>query len=216
MYNPVHGLAWAEQGKRFLVTDKEIKMKRLATFALCGVLLLAAPGCNSDLGGPPADPAKLNAWIAKNKATITEIVRMAAELGTDKGLKAWAKKHPAEAKEAALSLSKNISEQILPYFKDGSKLTTAAEVKQLLASSLFNKVPDEVKLAIIAASAVLDYYLPVPDSGSYLTQDQKDIVCAFVEGVRAGCDDFTGPTDAPKTRKIGGKERQLPKSAWLE
>jgi len=191
-------------------------MKRLAPFALCGALLLVVPGCDSDLGGPPSDPAKMNAWIAKNKATITQIVNMAAELGTSKGLKAWAKKNPAGAKEAALALAKNISEQILPYFKDSSKLMTAAEVQQLLASSLFKNVPDEVKLAIIAASAVLDYYLPVPGSGTYLTQDQRDIVCAFFEGVRTGCDDFTAPEAVPATRNIGGKERALPKASWLD
>jgi hypothetical protein len=196
--------------------EEEKKMKRFAMFALCGALLLLATGCNTDLGGPPSDPAKVNAWIAKNKATITQIVNMAAELGTSKGLKAWAKKNPAGAKEAALALAKNISDQILPYFKDQTKLMTAAEVQQLLSSTVFKNVPDEVKLAIIAASAVLDFYLPVPSSGTYLTQDQRDIVCAFFEGVRTGCDDFTTPEAVPATKNIGGKARAMPKASWLE
>ena len=80
-------------------------MKRFAMLALCSTVLLFAPGCDQDMGGPPSDPAKLNAWIAKNKATITDIVTMAAEFGTQKGLKAWAKDHPEDAKEAALALS---------------------------------------------------------------------------------------------------------------
>jgi hypothetical protein len=192
--------------------EKEMK-KLLAPVALCGILLFA-PGCK-EMSGPPIDPAKLNEWIAKNKTNIIEVVSMAAELGTTKGLKAWSKKNPEGAKEAALALSKNISDQLLPYFKDGSKLLTAAEMKQLLSSSLFNKVPDEVKLAVIAASAVLDYYMPVPGSSTYLTKDQQDIICAFLEGVRKGCDEFTAPTGV-LTRKIGGKDRILPKEGWIE
>lgn len=187
--------------------------RRAALLALCGVVLLITPGCDSPFV-PPTDPAKLNEWIAKNKTTIIEIVRSGGELGTDKGLEAWAKKDPAGAKEASLALSQNINEQLLPYFKDQSKLLSVAEVKQFMSSSLFVKVPEAVKLAVIAASAVLDFYLPIPSSGTYLTQDQRDIICAFLEGVKAGCDDF----NAKGTRKIkiGGKERKLPTERWLE
>jgi hypothetical protein len=192
-------------------------MKRqMALLALCAFTLLLVPGCNSGSFTPPLDPAKLNDWISKNKVTIEEVVRVAAEFGTSKGLTAWAKKDPAGAKEASLALSKNITEQILPYFKDGSKMMTADEVRQLLASSLFKNVPDPVKIAIIAASAVLDYYLPIPGSQTYLTQDQKDIICAFIEGVQAGCDDFNGPTAASKQVDAKNKKRVLPKSGWLE
>jgi len=171
------------------------------------------PGCDNGSMTPPTDPAKLNAWISKNKATIVDVVKTAAEWGTEKGLKEWAKKDPAAAKEAALELCKNIDTELLPYFKDDAKLLTADEVKQLLSTSLFKKVPDPVKLAIIAASAVLDYYLPVPASGSYLTKDQKDIVCAFLIGVRNGCEDFTPPAG---TKAPAGKKRALPARGWLE
>jgi len=207
---------WATaKGQR--TKEKKKMMRKFAPLALCGLILLTTPGCDSPLI-PPTDPVKLNEWIAKNKTSIIDVVKMGAELGTEKGLKAWAKKNPAGAKEASLALTQNINEQLLPYFKDGTKMLTAAEVKQFMASSLFNKVPDEVKLAIIAASAVLDFYLPVPSSTSCLTQDQRDIICAFLEGVRNGCDDFNAPTDptATKTRKFGGKNRELPKGAWLE
>jgi hypothetical protein len=188
--------------------------RRFALLALCAFTLVLVPGCNSGGLIPPTDPVEFGKWLAKNKVTIVELVRTGAEFGTDKGLTAWAKKNPTGAKEASLALSKNISEQIMPYFKDGSKLPTAAEVKQLLASSLFKNVPDEVKLAIIAASAVLDFYCPIPNSDTYLTPDQRDVVCAFFEGVRLGCDDFNEPT--VKTRTINKKVVKLPKSGWLE
>ena len=178
-------------------------------------MLLTIPGCDTGNLLPPTDPVKLQAWIAKNKPTIIDLVKMAAEFGTEKGLKEWAKKDLKGANEAALTLSKNISSQILPYFKDSSKLLTAKEVKQLLSSSLFKDVPDVVKVAIVSASAVLDYYCPIPDSDKYLTQDQRDIVCAFFEGVHDGCDDFTPPTSNVKEIKKG-KKRSLPKNAWLD
>jgi len=188
--------------------------RRFALLALCAFTLMLVPGCNTSSFLPPSDPAKLAEWISKNKVTIVELVRTGAEFGTSKGLTAWAKKNPAGAKEASLALSKNISEQIMPYFKDGAKLPTAAEVKQFLASTLFKNVPDEVKLAIVTASAVLDFYCPIPASTDYLTVDQRDIVCAFFEGVRLGCDDFNDPT--VKTRTINKKTVNIPKSGWLE
>jgi hypothetical protein len=186
-------------------------------FALLSLLsafaLVLIPGCEAGKLLPPSDPVEFAKWLSKNKATISSIVHDAAEFGTKKGLDAWAKKDPAGAKEASLALSKNINDQILPYF-NGSKLLTAAEVKQFLSSSLFKNVPDVVKIAIISASAVLDFYCPIPDSTTYLSQDQKDIVCAFFNGVRDGCDDFNTP-DAV-TREVGGKRRSLPKSGWIE
>jgi hypothetical protein len=180
-------------------------MVRNARYFVPVLFVMCLAGCKvSDLT-PPKDPEKRNEWIAKNKSTIEDVVRTAAEFGTEKGLKQWAKKNPAGAKEAAIALSKNISTDLLPYFKDGQKLLTAAEVQQLLASSLFNKVEPVVKAAIVAASAVLDYYLPIPSSTTYLTQDQKDIVCAFLEGVQEGCNDYS-PTVAKK----------LPAGSWIE
>jgi hypothetical protein len=188
--------------------------RRFALLSLCAFALVLIPGCDAGKLLPPSDPVEFAKWLSKNKVTISSIVHDAAEFGTKKGLDAWAKKDPAGAKEASLALSKNINDQILPYFKDGSKLLTAAEVKQFLSSSLFKNVPDAVKIAIISASAVLDFYCPIPDSASYLSQDQKDVVCAFFTGVRDGCDDFNTP-DAG-TREVGGKRRSLPKSAWIE
>lgn len=186
---------------------------RFALLSLCVLALVLIPGCDAGKLLPPSDPVEFAKWLSKNKATISSIVHDAAEFGTKKGLDAWAKKDPAGAKEASIALSKNIREQVLPYFKDGSKLLTAAEVKQFMTSSLFNSVPDVVKIAVISASAVLDFYCPIPDSASYLTQDQKDIVCAFIAGVGDGCDDFNAPDSV---REVGGKRRSLPKSAWLE
>ena len=179
--------------------------------ALCAMLFLL-PACTKSTG--PTDPTQpslgqdINAYIKAHKSSIINLIKMGAETGADKGLEAWAKKDPAAAKECALALSKNINDQLLPYFKDGASMLTAEQVQELLDSSLFNNVPDTVKIAIVAASAVLDYYLPIPDSGGYLTADQKDLVAAFLEGLRAGCDDFTNPT--AKALKKVEKAEKLP------
>jgi len=179
--------------------------------ALCAMLFLLS-ACTKSTG--PTDPTQpslgqdINAYIKAHKSSIINLIKMGADVGTDKGLEAWAKKNPDGAKEAALALSKNINDQLLPYFKDGASMLTAEQVQELLDSSLFNNVPDTVKVAVIAASAVLDYYLPIPDSGTYLTQDQKDLVAAFLEGVRAGCDDFTTPS--AKALKKVEKDEKLP------
>ena len=181
--------------------------KTIAAVVMFLVAFTTLPGCNSTAIPTSQD---IGAYIKTHKASIIDLIKMGAEVGTDNGLKAWAKKNPAGATEAAISLSKDVSDQLLPYFKDGSKLMTAEEVQALLDSTLFDKVPDEVKIAVIAASAVLDYYLPIPDSGTYLTQDQKDLVAAFLEGVKAGCDDFTSPTIKTKAIKQGVSIKDLP------
>lgn len=173
--------------------------------------LFCCTGCNDQLV-PPTDPAQLNDWISKHKSSIKELVQTGAQWGTEKGLESWAKQNPAGAKEAALALTQNIDNQIIPYFKDGAKLLTADEVKQLLSSSLFKNVPPVVKIAIVAASACLDYYLPIPQA--QLTQDQKDIICAFLQGVRDGCEDFTS---VPGTKEIKTpRKHPLPAKHWIE
>jgi len=192
--------------------DTKMKRRGFVVIALLGSLLFI-PSCANNFI-PPTDPVALAAWISKNKTTIEDVISTAAEYGTQKGLQQWAKTDPAGATEAAKDLSQNITNDILPYFKDGSKMLTAAEVKQLLASSLFKKVPPIVKTAIVAASAVLDYYCPIPDSGSYLTQDQKEIVCSFFTGIQAGCNDFIPP--ATGTKAVKSKARSMPKKAWID
>lgn len=188
---------------------KHVIFGSVAALALTSCLIFT--GCSIKDMTPPKDPAKLNAWIAKNKTSIEQVVRIAATYGAERGLDAWAKKNPDGAKECALALSSNIDDQLLPYFKDGSKLLTASEVQKLLQSSLFNKVPDVVKVAIVTASACLDYYLPIPGSETYLTQDQKDIIAAFLEGLRDGCEEF-GPTTRSLKKET---KRAAPKATWL-
>jgi hypothetical protein len=187
-------------------------MKRTTfVLALCATLFIL-PGCTKSTQDPtqPSVGTDINAYIKAHKSSIINLIKMGAEVGSDKGLEAWAKKNPAGAKECALALSKNINDQLLPYFKDGSSMLTAEQVQELLDSSLFVNVPDTVKVAIIASSAVLDYYLPIPDSGGYLTADQKDLVAAFLEGLRAGCDDFTDPVASAKAVQKVEKDEKLP------
>ena len=178
-------------------------MRNLAVvlFAFCLVIPAGCKGTSQTPDGPTLGQ-DINVYIAKNKTSILTVVKLAAEVGTERGLKEWAKKNPAAAAEAAVALNKNINDVLYPYFKDAGKMMTAEEVQELLDSSLFNNVPDVVKVAVIAASAVLDFYLPIPDSGTYLTQDQKDIIAAFLDGVQEGCKDFSSPgTKAVKVAK---------------
>lgn len=170
-------------------------MRKTAVF--CSVLLFVSmmmTGCKKVDPTAPVinnDTANINDWINKNKPAIVKAVNTVADIGTNKGLQQWAKKDPAAAKECAQALSKNIDENLLPYFKDGAPLLTSAEVQELLDSSLCGKLPDVVKEAIVAASAVLDFYIPIPDAGTYLTQDQMEIIGkGFLAGVKSGCDKF--------------------------
>jgi hypothetical protein len=126
--------------------------------------------------------------VQQNKPAILKLVETGASRGSYEGLKAWAKKNPEAAKEAAVALAGNL-DNFLGYL-NGGNLGTSEEVEALMSSSLFKNVPDEVKTAILAASAVLDLYLPVPSASTSLNQDQVDYLKAFVTGLKKGVADF--------------------------
>jgi hypothetical protein len=132
--------------------------------------------------------------IAKNKPIILKTLTLAGKLGSYEGLKRWAKSDEAAAKEAAAALSRNLKDVILPYF-EGEDLKTSAEVDEFINSSLFNNLPDEVKLAIVTAAEVLDFYLPVPGSDK-LTVDQRDFLKAFLTGLQEGVGKYLGTAPA--------------------
>jgi hypothetical protein len=156
---------------------------------LAGVMIVT-PGCEKQ---------KVEDFVKKNKATIEKLVRTAANRGAKEGLNAWAKKKPEAAKEAADALAKNIDEVILPYL-NGGNIGTSDSVDQLLSSSLFVDVPDDVKTAVLAAAAVLDLYLPAPAAGEALSADHVDFLKAFFTGLRDGVNDFNS---------------RSPKGGWL-
>lgn len=170
---------------------------------ICLLFISVLSGCSTTSNLPPdtsiSTPEKINDYIRKNKSTIIKTIGNVTPLGVNQGFKQWAKKNSAAATEAATALSNNIETQLVPYF-DGDKMMTSGQVQDLLETSLFNKVPDEAKLALVTAFAVLDYYLPVPDSATYLTKDQKDIIIAFLNGVKKGCDNFTATKEIKPKR----------------
>jgi hypothetical protein len=156
------------------------------TIVLAG-MVVAIPGCSE---------ADVAAAIKKNKPLILQTVQIASSRGSQEGLKAWAKKKPEAAKEAADALAKNLDD-ILAYLNGGT-LGSSEAVDTFINSSLFNNVPDEVKTAVLAASAVLDLYLPVPSADTALNQDQLDYIKAFVTGLKQGVTAFNSK-DLKKT-----------------
>jgi hypothetical protein len=132
--------------------------------------------------------------IKQNKPIILKTLTLAGKLGSYEGLKRWAKSDEVAAKEAAAALSRNLKDSILPYF-DGEDLKTSAEVDEFINSSLFKNIPDEVKLAIVTAAEVLDFYLPVPGSDK-LNVDQRDYIKAFLVGLQEGVNKYLGVSTA--------------------
>jgi hypothetical protein len=157
-------------------------MKRRNVLVVLGMFVLfLTPGCG--------EAVKIDEAITKNKDKIVVIIKSASESGVELGLKKWSEKQPEAAKEAAVAINRNINEQLLPYL-NGSQLPSSAEVREFINSSLFKNVPNEIKLAVVAAAAVLDIYLPVPDSGTFLKPDHVDLIKAFLGGISNGTKTF--------------------------
>lgn len=147
--------------------------------------------------------------IKKNKEKILVLLEKAAQAGAEFGLKKWSEKDPAAAKEAAVALARNLKDEILPYL-NGEELHTSAEINEFINSSLFKKVPDEVKSAIVAAAVVLDLYLPIPGSEN-LTEDQRDYLKAFLGGIQKAAAKFeSGSFSADKRYWVTGVSLKTP------
>ena len=154
-------------------------MKTFAVMLACSLLCLC--GC---AGGDPT--------LKKIDPTVLALVKDAADAATVYGLSELAKKDPTVAASVAVGTSSSIADNILPYLKSQGQLKTAKEVEDYLSTAMCDKLPAQVKLAIISAFGVLDLYLPVPDAKTYLTADQINLLCAFMGGVAAGCQQSEG------------------------
>lgn len=175
-------------------------------FVMC--VMLAFPfgmtGCHQDESTDPVNPPAPTVVKDIDPAILT-LEQTITEAGSLYGLTEWAKKDPNSAKELATNLSSNITQQLLPFVQGAAKLKTVAEVQQLLQTSVFAKVPIEVKLALVSACAVLDLYVPIPEAATFMTKNQVAVVQAFLTGLKSGCDDFTG-------KKAGAR---APAKKWL-
>lgn len=164
-------------------------MKRVLCVLLLACCVFSINGCN----GP--DAAQVEQIIKKNKDQILKGINLASSQGVRYGMKKWAEKNPTAVTETATTLRRNLNEQLIPYFIGGQELPSTAEIREFINSSLFKDVPAEVKMALVAASAMLDAYLPVPSSTTYLNVDQVDYIKAFLTGVSSGLDGFTPNPD---------------------
>lgn len=171
-------------------------MKYFALIVILGLLVL--PACFGSKKTNLTAEAGSTVGKAVDPATL-EMIRAVTSAGADFGLCEWGKKDPASAKECANNLSKNINDQLIPYLDQKGTLTTTAEMQQLLQTSIFDKVPPVVKSALIAASSLLDYYLPCPEVVIYTTPNQVAIVKAFLLGLKDGCDKFDPTKVSAKT-----------------
>lgn len=158
-------------------------MKIFAILPVCLTLCLC--GClGPKTGGNPA--------LKKIDPTVLTLVKDAATTATVYGLRELNKKDPTVAKSVAVGTSSSIADNLLPYLKGQAQFKTVKEVENYLSTAMCDKMPAEVKLAILAAFGVVDLYLPVPDAKTYLTANQIDLLCAFMEGVAAGCQSYDG------------------------
>jgi len=154
----------------------------IAALGVVGSLLLL-PGCKID---------------------PNQVIALAAYNGTFQGLKLWAKKHPAEATEAATALSRNLKDEIIPYL-NGAELKPSAEIDEFINSSLFKNVPESIRNFVQVAASVLDEYLPIP-SASKLKPEQLQYLKTFCTNTQRACDDFLASSAGVKS--VGPKERR--------
>jgi preprotein translocase subunit SecF len=127
--------------------------------------------------------------IRDNKPLILSIVTLGSEKGIQVAFKKWAEKDEAAANEAAILISSDFEANVIPYLDGDADFKTQDQVNTFLESSVSDKLPDEAKLAIESAFAVLDLYLVVPEAGT-LKADYLDYIKAFAKGVKSGCDKF--------------------------
>jgi len=180
---------------------------RVLPMCLCLLFLCSACTKTTKPLGPKAiDPEVLT--------TITNVTQSGVSLA----LFEWAKKNPAAAKECATNLSSNLTQQLLPYFQGQAKLKTAAEVQQFLQTSLCDKLPVEVRVAIVACFGIVDKYLPIPDDKTYLNQDQINLIVALLTGIRNGCDQFGSTTEANVASRTANAPdaKKADKSRWVK
>jgi len=149
-----------------------VKTRTAVGLLVMGILAASLVSCKSD-------PANTRLALS-----------MAGKEGALLGLKQWAKKDAPAATECAVALRENITKSLLPYL-DGGKLPSSSEIQAAINSTLFKKVPDEVKDTILTASLILDSFLPVPGADTYLNADQVGYLKAFLTGLSDGCDAFT-------------------------
>ncbi len=149
--------------------------------------------------------------LKRSLAFVVSAITTTARIGTNQGLKAFAKTNAPGATEAAETLKKSIDETLLPYL-NGATVLASTEIKRLLKSSLLvSKVPQMIRDAISAASGILDAFLPIPAASATLSVDQIDYIRGFVTGVGAGCDDFIPD---PVTGEI--RTSRVSESRWME
>ncbi len=127
--------------------------------------------------------------IRDNKPLILNVVTLGSEKGIQAAFKKWAEKDEAAANEAALLIASDFEANVIPYLEGNADFKTQDQVNTFLESSVSDKLPDEAKLAIESAFAVLDLYLVVPEANT-LKEDYLDYIKAFCKGVKSGCDKF--------------------------
>jgi len=134
---------------------------------------------------------------------VVKAIRIGVQAAIELGFTQWKKKDPQAVKETSKALNKSINEDILPWIKGQAtleldrreeELKSSTEVQIFLNSSIMKNLPEEARLAILAASVILDMYLPVPDVNKKLTQEQVDYIVAFLSGIEAATLNFMDTT----------------------
>jgi len=162
--------------------------------SLVVLLLLAAAGCT-----PPSQPTP------EVEKKVEMAIWTAAETASNVGLNLLDKKDHLVAVKTAQEVKKAISEVVLPYLNGDAANVASYAVDVLLQQKFFDKLDDNVRTIIMAATAVLDAYVSPPDPNTKLTPTEIAYMKAFFQGLEASTDSFTSrPAGVrPSQKKLG-------------
>lgn len=127
--------------------------------------------------------------LRDNKPLILAGIQIGSDKLLRKGLQDWEQKDPDSANEAATLLLESLDSEIIPFLNGQTEFTSRAQIDILFQASLLDNAPDEIKNAISAAFAVVDFYLKVPGADT-LPKDSLDYIKAFCNGLHDACDKF--------------------------
>lgn len=154
-------------------------------------MLIAAVGCERPV---------------KTQPEIVRGIRTGTQAATTVGLNYLDKKDHKVCVKTAEELNKMIVEVVLPYLNNEAVTAATTVVEEVLKEKFFDKLDENIKLAIVSAATILDVYIRLPDPSQKLTEAELAYMKAFFEGVAAGADDFIMKPGAV-VRDVGPKKR---------
>jgi len=135
---------------------------------------------------------------APDVATVSNAIKASTKVAITLGMNQLDKKNHELAVQTAQKTQKAVTELVLPYLDGEAIQLTSKVIEEALKEKFFKNLTPEIKDAIVAAAAVLDVYLPLPDAQTKLTADQLTYLKSFFNGVQDGMARFDGSTATVK------------------